>query len=30
VVRKFDRFHDREDLRRTLESIPISKNTVSA
>lgn len=30
VVRKFDKFHDREDLRRTLESIPMSKNTVSA
>lgn len=30
MVRKFDRFHDREDLRRTLESIPLSKNTVSA
>jgi thioredoxin 1 len=30
VVRKYDRFHDRDDLRRTLASIAIPKKRVSA
>jgi thioredoxin 1 len=29
VVRRYDRFHDRDDLRHTLESIPLSQNRMS-